>query len=188
MIERLISENSFALLVSNGEEGLEASHLPFEFDAKRQVLLSHMARANSQWRRFAGQEVLTVFSGPHAYISPSWYQTQLAVPTWNYLAVHVYGIPRVVEDDAQTEALLERLIDKHESQRNPCWRMNAPDDWQQNLRKAIVAFEIEITRIEAKAKLSQNRPDADVAGVIAGLETEDQSDLASWIRLLSSKK
>ncbi|RYX83030.1 FMN-binding negative transcriptional regulator [bacterium] len=185
LIGRLISENSFAALVSNGEGGLEASHLPFEWDAESQTLISHMARANKQWRNFDEREVLVIFSGPHGYISPSWYETELAVPTWNYVVVHAYGVPRIIEDDEQVEALLTRLIDKYESTRNPRWRLEAPADWQQNLRKAIVGFEMKVTRLEAKAKLSQNRPRADIEGVIGALEHEGQSELADWTRRLN---
>ncbi|BCM91410.1 protease synthase and sporulation protein PAI 2 [Abditibacteriota bacterium] len=185
LIERLITENSFATLVSNGENGLEASHLPFEFDAETQTLLSHLARANEQWHSFDGREAMAIFSGPHAYISPSWYETELAVPTWNYVVVHVYGVPQIIEDDGQVEALLTRLIDKYESGRTPRWRLEAPADWQKNMRRAIVGFEMKVTRLEAKAKLSQNRPPTDIEGVIKGLERENQSELAQWMHLLN---
>ncbi len=186
LIGRIIAENSFALLVSNGEGGMEASHLPFEFDSHARTLCSHMARANGQWRTFDGREAIAIFSGPHAYISPSWYETELAVPTWNYVVVHAYGAPQIIEDDAWVEALLTRLIDKHESGRNPRWRLEAPADWQQKMRGAIVGFTMKITRLEAKAKLSQNRPRADIEAVIQGLERENQNELAQWMRLLNN--
>lgn len=185
LIGQIIAENSFATLVSSGEDGLQASHLPFEFDATTHTLCSHMARANPQWKSFDGREAMAVFSGPHGYISPSWYETNLAVPTWNYVVVHAYGTPQPIEDDARVEALLTRLIDKHEKTRNPRWHLNAPTDWQKNLRAAIVAFEMKITRLEAKAKLSQNRSRADTLSVIEHLESEGQLELAAWMRRLN---
>lgn len=181
-IAQIIAANSFGTLISHGAAGLEASHLPFEFDPQRSVLRCHMARANSQWRDFDGQELLAIFQGPHGYISPRWYETQLAVPTWNYVAVHVYGQPRIIEEDAEVAALLEKLVAQHEAQFAPPWKLEAPTDWQQNLRRAIVGFEMTVTRIEAKAKMSQNRPALDREGVLAGLEAQGETELAAAVR------
>lgn len=181
-IAEIIAANSFGTLISHGETGLQASHLPFEFDPQRSILRCHMARANPQWRDFQEQEVLAIFQGPHGYISPRWYQTELAVPTWNYVAIHVYGQPRIIEDDAEVEALLENLVAQHEAQFDAPWKLEAPADWQQNLRRAIVGFEMTITRIEAKAKMSQNRPAEDREGVIRGLQEQGETHLAAAVR------
>ena len=134
------------------------------------ALLAHMARANPQWQHFAAdQEVLVVFQGPHAYISPAWYESEFAVPTWNYLAVHAYGIAQLVTDPAAVQVMLDRLVDTHETPRPAPWRFT----WTErhvNLLKGVVAFTIEISRLEGKAKLSQNRPLEDRSGVIEALQ------------------
>lgn len=188
LIAQIIAENSFGALISSDESGLQCSHLPFEFNAQRQILRCHMARANSQWRAFDTQtEVLAIFQGPHGYVSPRWYETKLAVPTWNYLAVHVYGVAKIIEDDAEVEKLLADLVAQYENALENPWRLEAPADWQKNLRRAIVGFEISISRIEAKAKMSQNRPAADVAGVISGFESTGQDELAAWMRRFHSE-
>jgi transcriptional regulator len=124
---------------------------------------------------------MVVFTGPHGYISPSWYETDLAVPTWNYVAVHVYGTATVLEDDSAVAGLLERLVAKYESTMPNPWRLQAPEEWQANLRKAIVGFEITVSRVEGKAKLSQNRPAVDIAGAIAGLVGQGNAELAAMM-------
>jgi transcriptional regulator len=187
LIAQVIDCHSFGTLISNGEGGLQASHLPFEFDAEQGLLRCHMARANPQWRDFGDKDVLAIFQGPHGYISPSWYQTELAVPTWNYVAVQVYGTPRIIEDDAEVAALLESLVTEHESWFEKPWKLEASEEWQRNLRRAIVGFEMKITRVEAKAKMSQNRPAEDIAGVVAGLEANHQKELAAWVRQLNTE-
>lgn len=180
-IQSFIYENSFATLITHGESGLQASHLPFEFEAENNKLISHLARANPQWRDFGNGEVLVAFTGPHGYISPSWYETELAVPTWNYVAVHVYGTATVLEDDSAVAGLLERLVARYEAGMPNPWRLEAPEAWQANMRKALVGFEITIARVEAKAKLSQNRPAADIVGAIAGLVGQGNAELAAMM-------
>jgi transcriptional regulator len=187
LIEQVIAENSFGTLVSHGKDGIQASHLPFEFDAERRVLRCHIARANPQWRDFENGELLAIFQGAHGYISPRWYQTELAVPTWNYIAIHAYGMPVIIENDAEVMSLLENLVAKHESQFETPWKLEAPKDWQEKMRRAIVGFEMRITRIEAKAKMSQNRSGEDVAGVAEGLAAKGESELAAWMRHLNNQ-
>jgi transcriptional regulator len=149
-----------------------ASHLPFivEPDAgENGMLIAHMARANGQWQDFAiNTEVLVIFQGPHAYVSPSLYETHPSVPTWNYLAVHVYGRPRIIEDEAAVRAILHRLVDQHEAP-DSGWRMESAEGYVGRMLRSIVAFELEITRIEGKAKLSQNRDATDQHNVAASL-------------------
>ena len=189
IISRILKEFSFGTLVSQGKNGLQASHLPFEYDATPNTLRCHMARANPQWHDFDGEtEVIAIFTGPHGYISPQWYETELAVPTWNYVAIHAYGVPAIIEDDAEVAKLLNALTARYEKNFETPWQLQAPAEWQENLRRAIVAFEIPIARLEAKAKLSQNRPDADYTGVLSGLEANGQQELATWMKELVERK
>jgi len=174
VLHDLIREHSFGTLVSHGEAGMTASHLPFllrEEDGGNGTLIGHMARANLQWQTFTSQsEVLVVFLGPHAYVSPSWYATELSVPTWNYAVVHAYGVPRVIEDPAAVRALLESTVDTYEAGLPNPWTVDRlPSEFVGKLAAAIVAFEIPIARLEGKFKLSQNRPEADRQGATAGL-------------------
>ena len=160
--------HNFAALVT-ASETLMATHVPFLIDAERGVLRAHLARANPQWKHFDGREALVIFQGPHAYISPTWYQAHPSVPTWNYTAVHVYGAPRIVADDALLRQMLRELVEQHERGRNPEWKMELPEDYLRGMLKAVVGFELPVARIEGKYKLSQNRSDTDVDGVIAAL-------------------
>ena len=172
---------SFATIITHDGEVPHAAHMPVlcreSSGGGEGTLVSHLARANPQWRHFEnGQEVLVTFTGPHAYISPSWYDTQPAVPTWNYTVVHVYGIPRLVTDPQEFATMLEELVEFYEAPRANRWHGTIPQEFRDNLMRAIVGFEIKITRIEGKFKLSQNRP-ADAPGVMAALEDSvDQTD------------
>jgi len=160
-IHGLMRAYNFAVMVTQHDGAPFATHMPFLLDAERGAhgtLLAHMARANPQWRDFAaGQEALVIFQGPHAYISPSWYDTAPSVPTWNYAAVHAYGTPRIIEDHATLYRMLKTLVDVHESSFEQPWAMRLPDDYVDKMMRAIVGFEIEIARVEGKLKLSQNR-------------------------------
>ena len=175
-------QHSFATIVTHDGSAPHATHMPVLIDVQRGsqgTLVSHMARANPQWRHFEnGHEVLVIFTGPHAYVSPAWYVTEPAVPTWNYTAVHAYGIPRLVTDHGRFAAMLHDLIEFYESGREERWHGRMPDEFRDRLMKGIVGVEIEITRIEGKFKLSQNRP-ADVPGVVEALAaSHDQTDRA----------
>jgi transcriptional regulator len=153
--------------VTPADDGPIASHLPFLLDEGREehgVLLAHVARANPHWRSLADRESLAIFQGPHAYVSPRWYTTSLAVPTWNYAAVHAYGRARLLEDPAEVLAYLERLVRHHD----PEWSL-PEGDFIPKLVNGIAAFELPITRLEGKVKLSQNRPEADRRAVAAAL-------------------
>src|SRR5262245_9775346 len=128
----LIRQYNFAILVTQHDGAPFATHAPFLLDAERGphgTLLAHLARANPQWRDFDGeQEALVIFQGPHAYISPSWYEVAPSVPTWNYAAVHAYGRPRIVDDHARLYRFLEALVDTHESAFARPWAMQLPED------------------------------------------------------------
>ena len=160
-LHELMRRYNFATLVTQHDGAPFATHMPFLIDAARGphgTLLAHMARANPQWRDFAtGQEALVIFQGPHAYISPSWYDVTPSVPTWNYAAIHAYGTPRIIEDHTRLYGMLSTLVDIHESAFEQPWAMRLPDDYMDKLMRAIVGFEIELVRIEGKLKLSQNR-------------------------------
>ncbi len=167
----LMDRFSFATLVSVADGMPVASHLPFLIAQQRGspgTLISHMARANTQWQTFKDdQEILTIFQGDHTYISPSWYtQQHSAVPTWNYMVVHAYGVPRIIDDDTVLD-MLARLIGTHDAAFAEPWRMD--DAYAAKLLRGIVAFEISITRLEGKFKLSQNRSGQDQQQVIETL-------------------
>lgn len=171
----LMQRYSFATLVTCTDGQLIASHLPFMLDPQRGVLKAHMARANAQWQSFNNnQEVLVIFQGPHAYVTPSWYEPDPNnVPTWNYAVVHAYGLPRVIDDPAAVYQLLCELVDINEAGFETPWQLDDFPAYEHRLR-AVVAFEIDITRLEGKFKLSQNRNDTDqqhVMDELSGSET-----------------
>lgn len=192
-IADLIEANSFGLLVTATEDVPVATHLPFTFDPDRGqygTLVSHMARANPQWQEFAAYEdgglALAIFSGPHSYVSPTGYgDSGPAVPTWNYLSVHAYGRPRILDEASEVRALLERLVDSNEAGLDPSWHLSSQDDaYLERMMRGIVAFEVPIERIEAKAKLSQNRPDEARLGAAAALERSDHTGVREVGRLM----
>jgi transcriptional regulator len=175
----LIRREPFALLVGVDEAGAPfATHLPVLLDeapAPLGTLLGHVARPNPQWRLFASDRpVLVVFGGAHAYVSPSWYAQHPSVPTWNYVAVHAYGIPRLIEDAGRVRALLDRLVRTFEEGRPAPWRVDSlPNSYLDGMMRGIVAFEIPVERLEGKAKLSQNRSAGDQARVRSALLAEN---------------
>jgi transcriptional regulator len=149
-----------------------------------------VARPNPQWRFFApDRPVLVVFSGAHTYVSPSWYEQHPSVPTWNYVAVHAYGVPRVVQDPGRVRALLERLVRTFEEGRPDPWRMDSlSDTYIEGMMRGIVAFEIPIDRLEGKAKLSQNRSADDRARVRAQLAAAEEDPLANAVAQLMGER
>lgn len=180
VLHEVIRQHSFGTLISQVEGELFATHLPFGLlpDAgPHGTLVAHLARANPQWHSFAESELLAIFQGPHAYISPSWYTTPVAVPTWNYVAVHAYGRARIVSDPAAVQQMLRELVATYESGFDQPWTMDGlPDGYAEQLATGVVAFEIEITHLEGKFKLSQNRSTADLASAINGLRQHGGTD------------
>jgi transcriptional regulator len=176
----LIEKHSFATLVTNGRSGLMASHLPFLVDrelGEHGLLLAHMARANPQWKEFTeDSEALVIFQAEHGYISPAWYEVHPSVPTWNYAVAHAYGTPRIIANEADVRRILERLVRTNESGRGEPWEMNLPEDYFACMVQGIVAFEIPISRLEGKFKLSQNRPPVDQQHVLDRLTQSDDPD------------
>jgi transcriptional regulator len=175
-----IDRHGFAILVTDDGGVPTASHLPLLLDrdvGERGRLVGHMARPNPQWKTFRpDRDVLAIFPGPHAYVSPSWYTVAPAVPTWNYATVHAYGLPALIEDEAAVRALLKRTVDKYEGGRPQPWTMELPEDYLKTMMRGIVAFELRLTRVETKFKLNQNRSVEDRAAVIAALRADGGAD------------
>jgi transcriptional regulator len=171
-----MQQHNFATLVSQVNNELTATHLPLMVDRTRGdygTLVGHIAKANPQWKSMFQRDVLVMFQGPHTYISPSWYEAHPSVPTWNYTVVHAYGMPEIVEDPTRVQAMLEQLVNHHEAGFEQPWRMDLPEDYMEKMFQSIVAFEIPITRLEGKFKLSQNRSEADQARVATALAESD---------------
>lgn len=170
-ILEFIRQNEFATLVLFDGEKPVASHLLVEVveDGERVNIYSHMSRANPLWKLFeSDREMLVIFQGPHTYISATWYD-HVNVPTWNYISVHAYGRPSLVIDHDEMYALLSRLVERHEADHT--YRMETlPQDFVEKEMKGIAAFKIEVTRMEAAFKLSQNRNDTDYQNIIIELE------------------
>jgi transcriptional regulator len=197
-VRELLARHGAADLITLTEDGLLATMLPFAYEpsadelgAQWGALYGHVARNNDQWRKPARGESLAIVRGPDAYVSPAWYAAKAehgrVVPTWNYVTAHVYGELVVHDDPAWVEDVVRRLTAKHEAARTetagqaPAWSADdAPRKFIEGQLRAIVGLELRITRIEAKAKLSQNRPVGDVAGIVAGLTArgEDRSSAA----------
>jgi len=170
VVHGLIQANSFGTLVSQLNGELFATHIPFLLDAERGpngTLRGHIARANPHWQAFSGQESLAMFQGPHAYISPAWYVAEEAVPTWNYAVVHAYGAPRVIEDPAAVREVLEETVNSFDTEGWSTARVD--EDYIARMARAIVAFEMPISRLQGKRKLGQNRPAEDARGAARGL-------------------
>ena len=157
-----MKSNSFGILFSHTGAEPMASHLPFILDensGEHGLILGHMAKANRQWRYADGQQVLVVFHGPHTYVSPTWYQDEDTVPTWDYVAVHATGVFKASEDRASLEDKVGRLTEQHEASQPQPWQPDFSTDYSDRMFKGIVAFEIEITSIQGKWKLNQNHPE-----------------------------
>jgi transcriptional regulator len=187
-LHEFIDRHSFGLLVSLHDGAPFASHLPFLLDRTAGglgTLLGHVARANPQWRQCEGQQVLAVFSGPHTYVSPTWYEAEHVVPTWNYLAVHVYGRVRLVENPDDLLDILRRSVEVYERSMPRPWSVGQPDTFTERLLKQIVGLRIEVERIEGKWKLNQNHPverREKVARALAERGDENAAAIAALMR------
>jgi transcriptional regulator len=185
-INAFIQAHSFATVISNGGGKTVASHLPVLFDEQSNVLRSHMARANGQWKQFAdGGEVLCIFHGPHAYISPSWYDQQHTVPTWNYAVVHVYGKPSLV-DEAELKQIVLDTTAKFESTRQTPWKIPLSEQEIAAMLKAIVGFRIEVVRVEAKFKFGQNRSREDQEKMLRNLQAAPDDESRALGRFIAT--
>ncbi len=197
-VRELLANHGAADLISSTARGLIATMLPFVYEepgrspeaGEQGRLLGHVARSNDQWREPAEGDALVIVRGPDAYVSPAWYETKRehgrVVPTWNYVTAHIYGRLVIHDDPAWVEALVRRLTAKHEAGRPTPWSPDdAPEPYFRGQLKAIVGIELPISRIEAKFKLSQNRSETDVEGVIAGLSAGGGKGVADAMRTVS---
>ena len=188
-IAEVIFAHNFGIMVSKDDGSLFASHLPFLYKPHlggNGRLVSHLAKANRHWQLFKqDEEALVIFNGPHAYISPNWYANEVAVPTWNYITVHVYGKPRLMESEAELNAVLEETVAKHESGLPDPWATSRlPEDLKSKLHQAIVGFEIEITRVEGKFKLGQNRSKEDQEKMVGVLQKATDTESLQLARFM----
>jgi transcriptional regulator len=187
-LQQQIVATRLAMVITHGEHGLQASHLPLLLrpdQGPKGTLYGHFARANPQWKELQnGAEALVIFAGADAYVSPGFYPSKAehgkVVPTWNYLAIHAYGTAQVFTDAERLLDLVSALTDRHEAGRPQPWQVaDAPTDYIDGMLKAIVGFALPIQRLEGKRKLSQNRSSADIAGVREGLaaspDAQDQA-------------
>ncbi len=193
-VRELLDRHGAADLVTATQDGLTATLLPFIHDpgiGEHGALLGHLARNNDQWRTPARGDALVIVRGPDAYVSPSWYASKAEhgriVPTWNYVTAHVYGRLLVHDDPAWVEALVRRLTAKHETGNGLPWSVDdAPERFVAGQLRAIVGIELVISRIEAKSKLSQNRPATDIDGVVEGLHDRGDDAVADAVRRANS--
>ncbi|MFT8317641.1 MAG: FMN-binding negative transcriptional regulator [Sporolactobacillus sp.] len=158
-IFNLIDRFPFATIFSQHTGKACATHLPLVLDRKKELLIGHFARPNDQWNDLAQQESLIVFQGPHCYISPTWYETKMAVPTWNYVAVHLYCQAEIIDDPEELRDSLDGLVRKFEDGENNYQMNHVDSDFIQKMFKGIAGVRFKINRIEAKQKLSQNHPE-----------------------------
>jgi len=186
-LHRIIRAHPLGVLVTNGPQGLDANHLPFELDPSRGALgtlSAHVARSNPLWREVSdGAEVLVVFRGAEGYVSPNWYptkhETHRMVPTWNYEVVHAHGRIAIRDDEKFVRGVVARLTRAHEAAEPRPWKMgDAPADYLDTMLAAIVGLEVEITRLEGKRKLSQNREMRDRDGAIDALRARGRDALS----------
>lgn len=178
VIYDFIESNSFATLYSQHNGEPYATHLPILLNKEGVFLYGHFARQNEQWKDSVDQNVLVIFQGPHCYISPSWYETNQAVPTWNYVAIHVYGELEIIEEEKEVYESLLDMVNKYEKPDSSYHLGNVDENYIKGMCKGIVGFKISIKKIEAKAKLSQNHPLARQERIIKQLEnSDDQNDI-----------
>jgi len=184
-LRAFIEANAFGTLVTAGSRGIHVSHIPFVIEPAPggQRLLGHVARANPQASALEeATDVVAIFQGPHAYVSPTWYEHHPAVPTWNYAVAHVRGRLAPL-DEFELRDLLGKLSSKYEGDRPNAWRIDkAPSDFIDNLVGTITGFSLAIERVEGKFKLSQNRPGQDAKRVADALERDGEVALASLMR------
>lgn len=180
-VMQIVREHMFATLVTCANGSMIASHLPFMIDDGGTTLFAHMARANPQSAMLEG-EALVMFQGPHAYISPSWYDDRATAPTWDYIAVHCYGTPRVHSDE-EARANIERLIALVEAESQRPWSIGElSEESVRALLRNVVSFEIALSRVEGKFKLNQGEKKERNQAALTQLESNGAGELAAWMR------
>jgi transcriptional regulator len=197
VLHELIKQYPLGILLTNGQSGLDANHLPFELDteaAELGVLHAHVARKNPVWQDVQdGDEVLVVFRAGDAYISPQWYPSKQEhhqqVPTWNYRVIHAHGKVKIRDDERYVRGVVARLTRTHEAMQAEPWKMSdAPKDYIETMLKAIVGIEIEITKIQGKSKLGQNKEHRDIVGVAHALSTIGQQEISEAMHQVAASK
>ena len=189
-LDWLAEHHPFGTLVSQVEGAPFASHLPVLYKRTdgEVTLTGHWARPNPQWREIETQRALFLFQGPHAYISPRWYaDTPKQVPTWNYVAAHVYGTIRLIQEGPELEHIVVSLAEKFESGATTPWSLADSDPANRARLRGIVGFELRSTSVQVKLKLNQNHPVANVAGVIAGLRDTGSEEAAAVAALMQKE-
>ena len=188
-LQAFMEQNSFATLVSHDGDQVVANHLPLLLDhaaAPNGRLIGHLARANDQWQHADGQRVLVIFQGPHAYISPRWYEETNVVPTWNYVSLHAYGMLTIIEGDAQTADVLARFVDRYESSLPEPWSAAEADpEFIRSMAKQVVCFHIDIDELEGKFKLGQNHSTDRIQRVVAALKQRSGENEQAIAELMS---
>lgn len=172
----IMKENSFATIFSQHNGMPFATHLPLILNKDHTYIYGHFARPNAQWKDIQNQTVLAVFYGPHCYISPSWYETNKAVPTWNYVTVHVYGEVELIDDENELVDSFHDMVSKYEASDSPYKLQEVDASYLAGMNKGVQGFKIKIDKIEGKAKLSQNHPQQRQERVIKQLEQSSNTD------------
>jgi transcriptional regulator len=194
ILHALVKAHPLGSWITQGEGELIANHIPFLLDPTRGeygTLVGHVARANRVWQSFSTTiNSVVIFQGAESYITPSWYPSKhahgKAVPTWNYVVVHAHGLPRVIEDREWLLAHINQLTDVHEADQALPWKVSdAPQDFIDRLLQAIVGIEIPITKLVGKWKVSQNRPELDKLGVVAGLLSKNEAQATAMAALVN---
>lgn len=187
-----IKKYNFATIISASENIPLATHLPFvvKENAGKITLISHFAKANPHWKNITSHKALVIFSEPHAYVSPKHYDSEINVPTWNYIAVHIYGKAILFEEADKAKEILEEMINSFEQEYFQQWKQLSPE-YKAKMLNGIVAFEIEAEDIQAKKKLSQNKKPNEQQNIIKALEKSShttEQDIASYMKLNNEKR
>lgn len=197
IMHELIKQYPLGILLMHGQRDLDANHLPFELDTEVTelgVLHAHVARKNPVWQDVQdGDEVLVVFRAGDAYISPQWYPSKQEhhqqVPTWNYRVIHAYGKVKIRDDERYVRGVVARLTRTHEAMQAEPWKMSdAPKNYIEPMLKAIVGIEIEITKIQGKSKLGQNKEHRDIVGVANALSTTGKQEISEAMYQVTASK
>ena len=197
VLHELIKQYPLGILLTHGQNGLDANHLPFELDTEVTelgVLHAHVARKNPVWQDVQdGDEVLVVFRAGDAYISPQWYPSKQEhhqqVPTWNYRVVHAHGKVKIRDDERYVRGVVARLTRTHEATQAEPWKMSdAPKNYIEPMLRAIVGIEIEITKIQGKSKLGQNKEHRDIIGVAKALSITGQQEISKAMYQVAASK
>lgn len=186
LLKSFIQDHSFGTLIVSSES-LSANHYPFLLTEENEglVLWTHLAKGNPQWKTIADQKCLVIFTGPHAYISPEYYEEKLNVPTWNYTAVHAQCEGEVISDELLQKQLMEKLVQLHESKNGTSWDYNLPKKFHDELLNAIVWLKLKVISLEGKFKLSQNRDQRDYEKVVASLSEKHSENIRELLNYMT---